>query len=211
MGWLALGLFVLYAGIGFGWRSWVQWRRTGDHGLRGFSGRALSAEWWAGLSFGLATLLVALGPVDAIASWTPIVTLERPWVAALGTALTLAGIAGTVWTQLAMGASWRVGVDDSERTALVTSGPFGLARNPIFTMMVLTVGGLFLMVPTLTSLLGLVLFVVAVQLQVRVVEEPYLRRTHGQGYADYLASVGRFVPGVGVDRLGAGEHAGSVR
>ena len=86
MGWLALGLFVLYAGIGFGWRSWVQWRRTGDHGLRGFSGRALSAEWWAGLSFGLATLLVALGPVDAIAGWTPIVTLERPWVAALGMA-----------------------------------------------------------------------------------------------------------------------------
>lgn len=197
MGWLTLGLFVLYAALGFGWRSWVQWRRTGDHGMRGFSGRTGSTEWWAGVSFALATLLVALGPIDAIAGWTPITPLQQPWLAALGVILAVTGIAGTVWTQLAMGASWRVGVDESERTDLVTSGPFGLARNPIFTMMLLTVAGLFLMAPTATSLAGLVIFVVAIQLQVRVVEEPYLRRTHGEAYAAYTATVGRFLPGVG--------------
>ena len=37
----------------------------------------------------------------------------------------------------------------------------------------------------------------AVQLQVRVVEEPYLLATHGKTYAAYAARVGRFVPGAG--------------
>ena len=36
-----------------------------------------------------------------------------------------------------------------------------------------------------------------VQLQVRVVEEPYLLATHGKTYAAYAARVGRFVPGAG--------------
>ncbi|MET9817324.1 MULTISPECIES: hypothetical protein [unclassified Streptomyces] len=37
-----------------------------------------------------------------------------------------------------MGASWRVGVDVGERTALITGGPFAYVRNPIFTAMAVT-------------------------------------------------------------------------
>ena len=37
----------------------------------------------------------------------------------------------------------------------------------------------------------------ALELQVRVVEEPHLLRAHGGAYASYAARVGRFVPGVG--------------
>lgn len=40
---------------------------------------------------------------------------------------------------------------------------------------------------------------VTIELQVRVVEEPYLSATHGQAYGDYAARVGRFIPGVGVN------------
>jgi protein-S-isoprenylcysteine O-methyltransferase Ste14 len=36
-----------------------------------------------------------------------------------------------------------------------------------------------------------------IELQVRVVEEPHLLRTHGQAYEDWAREVGRFVPGVG--------------
>jgi protein-S-isoprenylcysteine O-methyltransferase Ste14 len=43
---------------------------------------------------------------------------------------------------------------------------------------------------------------VALEIQVRAVEEPYLLRTHPEEYAEYLARAGRFVPGVG--RLVAG-------
>jgi hypothetical protein len=47
-------------------------------------------------------------------------------------------------------------------------------------------------------LIGLATLVVALEVQVRGVEEPYLRVTHGEGYRRDEASVGRFLPGVGL-------------
>lgn len=46
------------------------------------------------------------------------------------------------------------------------------------------------------SYLTLAVFV-ALELQVRVVEEPYLLRTQGPEYASYALRVGRFLPGAG--------------
>jgi protein-S-isoprenylcysteine O-methyltransferase Ste14 len=46
-------------------------------------------------------------------------------------------------------------------------------------------------------LAALLLAVVAIEMQVRVVEEPYLRRTHGDAYTAYAARGGRFLPGIG--------------
>jgi protein-S-isoprenylcysteine O-methyltransferase Ste14 len=46
----------------------------------------------------------------------------------------------------------------------------------------------------------LAIFVVAVEVSVRTVEEPYLLAAHGDDYRDYTASVGRFVPGIGLTR-----------
>jgi protein-S-isoprenylcysteine O-methyltransferase Ste14 len=37
----------------------------------------------------------------------------------------------------------------------------------------------------------------ALELQVRAVEEPYLIRSHGDAYRAYAARVGRFLPGIG--------------
>jgi protein-S-isoprenylcysteine O-methyltransferase Ste14 len=97
-----------------------------------------------------------------------------------------------------MGTSWRIGVDPAERTALVTSGPFALVRNPIFAAMLPTALGLTLLVPSWVAIAGLLGLLVALELQVRVVEEPYLLRAHGEKYAGYAARVGRFVPGMGL-------------
>lgn len=65
------------------------------------------------------------------------------------------------------GTSWRIGVDPGERTALVTTGVFALARNPIFTAMTVTSLGITLMTPNLISLAATLMLVVSVQLQVR--------------------------------------------
>jgi len=43
-----------------------------------------------------------------------------------------------------------------------------------------------------------VALVVAVEVQVRLVEEPYLTKTHGERYLRYASRVGRFVPGAGL-------------
>ena len=199
----ALGAYVLYFALAFGWRTLLQVRRTGSSGFKGISGRAGSPEWLAGVLFVLALLVGAAAPVLALADWVePIDQLDRAVVHVLGVALFALGLTGTLAAQVAMGTSWRIGVDESERTALVTRGPFGLVRNPIFAAMLPTSLGLTLMVPSVVALTGLAALVVALQLQVRVVEEPYLRRTQGSAYADYAARVGRFIPGLG--RLPAG-------
>jgi protein-S-isoprenylcysteine O-methyltransferase Ste14 len=57
--------------------------------------------------------------------------------------------------------------------------------------------GFTLMVPTWLSFVAIVVIAVALELQVRVVEEPYLVRTHGDEYRAYASRVGRFIPGVG--------------
>jgi protein-S-isoprenylcysteine O-methyltransferase Ste14 len=114
-----------------------------------------------------------------------------------GLVLSVGGIAATLGAQLAMGDSWRVGVDPGERTELVTSGPFALVRNPIYGAMLPTTLGLVMLVPNWVAFAGLAALVLALEVQVRVVEEPYLLRAHGDAYARYAARVGRFVPGVG--------------
>ena len=98
--------------------------------------------------------------------------------------------------QSAMGASWRIGVDPSERTRLVTSGLFGWARNPIFTGMVTAAAGLALLAPTLLTAVSVVMLVAAVGIQVRRVEEPYLRQAMPD-WPTYAQRVGRFVPWLG--------------
>lgn len=45
--------------------------------------------------------------------------------------------------------------------------------------------------------MGLVALVGALEVQVRLVEEPYLRRMHGTAHEGYTRRVGRFVPGLG--------------
>lgn len=96
-----------------------------------------------------------------------------------------------------MGDSWRIGVDHGERTALVTDGPFAYVRNPIFAGMIPAGLGIALLVPSIVAILSIVLLVAALEIQTRLVEEPYLLIIHGDEYAAYASRVGRFVPLVG--------------
>ncbi|MGZ8815356.1 MAG: methyltransferase family protein, partial [Mycobacterium sp.] len=195
---VALVLFAVFALLGFGWRSWEQRRRTGSTGFRGISGRPGSIEWFAGVGFIVAEGVAVFGPIlQLLGVVSPLGFLHTPWIQIIGAVIAVLGIATTVYAQLDMGDSWRIGVDKSETTTLVRTGVFGWVRNPIFTAMMTFGLGIALLTPNLVGLVGFVLLVVTIELQVRAVEEPYLLATHGDAYRDYLAGVGRFVPGSG--------------
>ena len=195
---LALVLYGVYLLLAFGLRTVIQLRRTGSTGFRGVGGRPGSAEWLAGVGFVVALVLGVAAPVLALADVVePIDAIDTAGADTAGLVLAIAGIGATLVAQFAMGSSWRIGVDHDERTELVTTGPFALVRNPIFSAMIPTALGLVLLVPSWVAILGLAGLVVALELQVRVVEEPYLLRTHGRTYGEYAARVGRFVPGLG--------------
>ncbi|MGB3634270.1 MAG: isoprenylcysteine carboxylmethyltransferase family protein [Rubrobacteraceae bacterium] len=194
----ALVLTLVYLALAFGVRTVLQLRSTGSTGFKGISGRAGSAEWTGGVLFAVAVVLLLFAPVSQIAgTLEPIGFLDGLAGRWFGFALYGLGLAGTLISQNALGASWRIGVDASERTELVTSGAFALVRNPIFAVMVPACLGLVLLAPNAAALLGLVALVAAIELQVRFVEEPYLMQTHGESYTRYASRVGRFVPGFG--------------
>jgi protein-S-isoprenylcysteine O-methyltransferase Ste14 len=198
---VALALLAVFGLLGFAWRAWLQRRRTGSTGFRGMNGRLGSAEWVAGLGFVIALVVAVVGPVLQLSGViTPVSVLYAEWIQVAGIALAGLGIVLTVWAQLDMGESWRVGVDASETTALVQTRVFGWVRNPIYTAMLIFDVGIALVTPNFVTIAGLVLAIAALELQVRRVEEPYLLGKHGAAYRGYTASVGRFIPGVGLIR-----------
>ena len=115
----------------------------------------------------------------------------------MGIVLVATGAFLTLVGQAAMGASWRGDVDPDARTDLVTDGPFRYVRNPIMAGILISVAGLALVTANLLSVAMLVCLWTAIEIQIRLVEEPYLLRVHGTAYRTYAARVGRLVPGVG--------------
>jgi protein-S-isoprenylcysteine O-methyltransferase Ste14 len=196
---IALTLYIAFGVLALGGRLWMQWSRTGSTGYRGIS-RSLGILGLAGgISFivamvgGLAAPLLQLLRVVA-----PLRILNHGWVNGVGLALAACGLGATIYAQRDMGESWRVGIDTTETTTLVRTGTFSLVRNPIFAAMVVFTLGETLLAPNPVAIAVFVIFVAAVEVSVRSAEEPYLLRIHGDDYRDYMAKVGRFVPGIGL-------------
>ena len=179
---LVFGFTLFYLATCFGLRSWLHRRANGDSGFR-------SSTDLPALLFVCAVLLLLLGPWLSGPLWTP--SFVR---SAVGSLCALLGFAGTWYAQGAMGASWRVGVDRTEQTELVTGGVFALVRNPIFSCVMLTALGGALILPSAGMVAGLACLVLAIELQVRLVEEPHLARVHGDAYEAYRRRTGRFWP-----------------
>jgi protein-S-isoprenylcysteine O-methyltransferase Ste14 len=195
---LGLALYLGFLAVAFGWRTWLQYRRTGDHGFRGLARPIGSVAWYGGVALVIGVGAAVLAPLAELAGLVePWPALEGTWAHLVGVLTALTGIALAVWAQVQMGKAWRIGVDPDERTALVTNGLFQYVRNPIFLGILLSMAGLLLQVPNPISLGALALSLIGIEIQVRKVEEPYLVRAHGERYVTYARDVGRFVPGFG--------------
>lgn len=111
----------------------------------------------------------------------------------LGLILVLAGYAGTHWCYASMGNTWRIGIDHEHETSLVTRGPYGRVRHPIYLFQVVILIGVAVLLPA-----PLALLVIAVHLSCVWVkaadEEAHLSNTLGQEYLDYCSRTGRLLP-----------------
>lgn len=184
--------FLAFALVG---RMVMHRRRTGDWGFRWQRhdrvARASGALFAAAIVVG--TVGVTLVAFSVTPAWS---AFDSAGALTAGLVVFAVGCVVTLWGQSAMGTSWRIGVDPTERTVLVVDGPFGWARNPIFTGMVTAALGLALLAPTVLTITSVVMLVAAVEIQVRSVEEPYLRVAMPD-WQNYANRVGRFVPGLG--------------
>ncbi|HEX3284689.1 MAG TPA: isoprenylcysteine carboxylmethyltransferase family protein [Mycobacterium sp.] len=198
---VALALYIAFGLLALGWRCWMQWRRTGSTGFQRISRGVSLLGLVGGVGFIVAMMGGLVAPLlQLFGVVSPLHILDHRWVNVAGFALAVCGLAATLYTQLDMGDSWRIGVDTSETTTLVRTGTFRLVRNPIFGAMVVFTLGETLLAPNPVAIAVFAIFLAAVEVSVRTVEEPYLLDIHGDDYRDYTGSVGRFVPGIGLTR-----------
>ena len=98
-----------------------------------------------------------------------------------------------VWiAQSQMANSWRIGIDEKNKTQLVTKGLFSVSRNPIFLGIMIANIGLFLVIPNAFTLLIITLSTISINTQIRL-EEEFLRREFGNDYLEYAKKVRRWI------------------
>ncbi|MEV5376078.1 isoprenylcysteine carboxylmethyltransferase family protein [Streptomyces nondiastaticus] len=142
--------------------------------------------------------LVGFHSLAELAALHPVPALDEPALQIAGAALAGANIVVIFVCQHAMGPSFRLTIDPGENhPALVTGGPFGLVRNPVYAALTTLTAALALTLPNLLALAGATAMLIGNELQVRCIEEPYLTRIHGTAYQEYAARTGRFLPRLG--------------
>ena len=191
---------LLLAAIVLVWRPWLQRRRHGTWGIVLFKG-ALAQKVRDGMLFVLPVLLIGQAAVAAL--WPEALPLSEADRRAtsitrhvLGAVLMFGGLLFQAAAMLELGASWRIGIEESARPGLVTGGLYRFTRNPIFLALIAVLAGYTLLLPTLLSALILVGACIAIRQQIAE-EESYLVRSYGEQYRAYARRVGRLLPGVG--------------
>lgn len=94
--------------------------------------------------------------------------------------------------QYQMSNSWRIGIDENNKTELVTKGLFSYSRNPIFLGMIISVTGIFFILPNALTFFLMLSTYFVIQIQIRL-EEEFLEKQHGQEYLSYKKTTKRLL------------------
>lgn len=133
--------------------------------------------------FALGVALEWLMPFTGFAAWR--------W--GLAGVLLLAGVVLARWSFIAMRQHNTSADPRKPSTALLTSGPFALSRNPIYVAMTLLYSGGSLLLNLTGPFCVLPLVLLLMHFGVIRREESYLADLFGQPYQDYLIAVRRWL------------------
>ncbi|HMZ47312.1 isoprenylcysteine carboxylmethyltransferase family protein [Flavobacterium filum] len=122
----------------------------------------------------------------------PIHFLQNSIVQLIGLVLIHFSLIWISVAQFQMSNSWRIGIDENNRTELVTTGIFSISRNPIFLGMILSVLGLFLITPNAIMFCLTFTTYIIIQIQIRL-EEEFLERQHTKNYINYKQKTRRLI------------------
>ncbi|MHA7811173.1 MAG: methyltransferase family protein [Marinobacter adhaerens] len=190
-----LGIFFLMIGLQFAGRSIGLYQRMHfshiNYGERG------SAPWWHRHIFNVfRTLILGICVVRIFADidgWLGVFGPLYYWPVLLaGMLLLIASFTIVNYLQAYMHEDWRSGIDSREdQRKLLTDGPFGRSRNPLFLAVMAGQLGFFLALPSMFSLVCLVAGVLVITRQARE-EEKALADKFGEDYERYRVRVPRW-------------------
>ena len=112
--------------------------------------------------------LVNLFYPEGLQYFAPFVWLEISIIKYTGFSIVHLALLWIIVAQVQMSNSWRVGIDHSAKTELKTNGLFSVCRNPVFLGMLITLAGVFLMIPNAITLLVFVSSTLLFQLQAKI-------------------------------------------
>lgn len=186
--------YIGYMLAAFVWPTYRTWKQTGINPLT--FGNSDSAHDFVGRWFKIA---IALIPLNIALQWLqlqnhtlPISYLQIPVLQIIGMTICAVSLIWTLVAQWQMGNSWRIGIDEKNKSEFVTKGLFGVSRNPIFFGMLLTLIGYLFLIPNALSVLTLVCGYLLMQVQIRL-EEEFLSYQYGESYSLYKNKVRRWI------------------
>ncbi len=188
--------FLIYFLVVFVLRSYLLWRKTGINPLTFNKGD--DAHGYNGKVFSIISIIELV--VLIIHTFFPKLRdfllpfwyLEYEYLVYSGWILLILSLM-LVWiAQSHMKDSWRIGIDDKNKSELITSGMFSISRNPIFLSIIIANVGLFLVLPNAFTLLIISLSTISINTQVRL-EEEFLVKEFGESYIDYKKKVNRWL------------------
>jgi protein-S-isoprenylcysteine O-methyltransferase Ste14 len=187
--------FIFYFFLVFLLRSYLLWKKTKVNPLTFNKGD--DAHGYNGKVFGFVFLLEFI--IVSIYAFSPSSNkfllpfwyLENDTLFYFGWVLLIISLVLVWFAQGNMRESWRIGIDEENKTELVTSGFFTISRNPIFLGIMIANIGLFLVLPNAFTLLILALSLVSINTQIRL-EEEFLLKEFGEQYTIYKKSVNRW-------------------
>lgn len=188
--------FIIYFLLVFVIRSLMLWKKTGINPLtfsktddaHGYNGKVYKA-----ISF---IELIVVGIYAFKNDWyeylLPFWYLEYPLLVKIGWGLLILSLVMVWIAQSHMANSWRIGIDEKNKTNLVTNGLFSISRNPIFLGIMMANIGVFMVIPNAFTLLIISLSTISINTQIRL-EEDFLNEEFGEDYKTYLKKVRRWI------------------
>lgn len=193
---LIIGVAVFYGVVGIYRLLWL-YKKTGVNPLKlknDGSIQSINKQVFALLILFdlLVVILFCLG--NSFYQYTsPIQFLDaHTWLKIAGAVLSVFAFIWIVIAQSNMKTSWRIGIDNEEKTSLIKSGLFRYSRNPVFFGLIVSAVGFFLILPNAVTLCITLLSYYSISVQIQL-EEQYLESKHKEEYLKYKQEVRRWI------------------
>jgi protein-S-isoprenylcysteine O-methyltransferase Ste14 len=115
------------------------------------------------------------------------------WPFWLGAFVTIAGLLFAVWARVHLGRNWSRSVTIKQDHELITTGPYGVVRHPIYTGILTGLLGTAIALSEMRGFIALALFFLAFWMKLRM-EEQWMRSHFGETYATYARETAALVP-----------------